>query len=183
MTNKLKYNTEKNTIIHNPDGSIRGDSKDVFITGSQPHFYSSKNICTKDASLDDSVVCTKPIRKLKIHSVQPSLMLEGKTLKIVLAENIPSDGVFSEQVLAKYTQLTPSSGGSRLWVVPFVLGEAYNLHWHYGLEFTSMGIKRSRLFSPTEESFTVMFNHTDRRDAFQVTGRNVIGNVTTEAAL
>ena len=64
-----------------------------------------------------------------------------------------------------------------------MIGETYNLHWHYGLEFTSMGIKRSRLYTATEESYVVMFNHTDRRDAFQVTGRNVISNVTTEAAL
>ena len=43
VTNKLKYNTDRNTILHNPDGTIIGDGKDVYITGSQPHFYSSKN--------------------------------------------------------------------------------------------------------------------------------------------
>lgn len=39
------------------------------------------------------------------------------------------------------------------------------------------------MYSPTEESFVVMFNHTDRRDEFKVTGRSGINNVTTEAAL
>ena len=103
VTYKVKYNTERNTILHNPDGSILGDGVDVYITGSQPHLYSSKNICTKNADLDTSAVCTKPIRKLKIHAVQPELMIKGKTLKIVLQEDIPVDGIFSDEVLAKYT--------------------------------------------------------------------------------
>ena len=84
---------------------------------------------------------------------------------------------------AKYTQLSQNHRSAGLWEVPFVVGQQYNVHWQYGLDWEGITMKRSKLFSPSDKGFTVRFNYTDRRDEFIVNRRTKVENITAQNAV
>ncbi len=87
-------------------------------------------------SLDLSAVCSKPVRKLRLYEVKPKEIIEGKSLYIILKEDIPSPGVEeTPAVLAKYSTIGTSTS-SNSWVATFAVGEIYNLHWPDSIDFT-----------------------------------------------
>ena len=55
------------------------------------------------------------------------------------------------------------------WDIPFPVGQSFNVHWQYGIEWTGVTIVRSRLFREDEKGFSLRFNYTDRRDEFKIT--------------
>jgi hypothetical protein len=37
------------------------------------------------------------------------------------------------------------------WVLPFILGESYKVHWRWGVDFTTMKMERSEYFQANEK--------------------------------
>ena len=64
------------------------------------------------------------------------------------------------------------------WDIPFPVGQSFNVHWQYGIEWTGVTIVRSRLFREDEKGFSLRFNYTDRRDEFKITTNQTIANIT-----
>ena len=65
---------------------------------------------------------------------------------------------------AKYSQISQNHKKTNHWEIPFVLGQKYNVHWQYGIDWEGFTVKRSRLYKATEKGFALQFNYTDRRD-------------------
>ena len=49
------------------------------------------------------------------------------------------------------------------------MGQKFNIHWQYGIDWTGVTLVRSRLYREADLGFTLRFNYTDRRDEFKVT--------------
>ena len=64
------------------------------------------------------------------------------------------------------------------WDIPFPVGQNFNVHWQYGIEWTNVTIVRSRMFREKDLGFTLRFNYTDRRDEFTVKTNKPILNST-----
>ena len=58
------------------------------------------------------------------------------------------------------------------------MGQKFNVHWQYGIDWTGVTLVRSRLFREADLGFTLRFNYTDRRDEFKVTTNAVVANIT-----
>ena len=103
--------------------------------------------------------------------------MKAKKIKIALIADVPvvpqgkDDVAWTNAMHAKYTQLSQNHRSVGLWEVPFVVGQQYNVHWQYGLDWEGITMKRSKLYSPTDKGFTIRFNYTDRRDEFIVNRR------------
>ena len=117
-------------------------------------------------------MCSKPIRKLIFRNVEPNTEFSGQEIKIIKKGDMPSAGqAWTEQMLAKYTKLLPNLKLAGQWEVPFLMGQDYHIHWLEYLDWTSVTMKRSRLYKVEDGYFNLVFNHTDRRDIFKVKGR------------
>ena len=81
VTRRLKYHPTRLTILHNPDGTLADLNKDIYITAAYPHL---RNYCLYDSSLDNSVVCSLPIRKLSFKAFQPNQQTAMIPLKIAV---------------------------------------------------------------------------------------------------
>lgn len=53
--------------------------------------------------------------------------------------------------------------------MPFVTGERYHIHWESGLDFTNFRADRSEKWLDTDLSILFVTNHTDIREAFNLT--------------
>ena len=65
VTQRLKYHATRLTILHNLDGSLTDGGRESYITAAYTHLM--KN-CEVNGSLDNSVVCTEPLRKLSFKA-------------------------------------------------------------------------------------------------------------------
>lgn len=98
------------------------------MTPTYPHLVPH---CTEDASLDDSVVCSQPIRKLIITSLEPTQETEGLPIKVALQADVPADGTeWTEEMHEKFARFDPRSSSGQ-WEVPFLVGQEYHVHWRY----------------------------------------------------
>ena len=176
---KILYHKLKKTIIYNPDGTIVGKEGAFYLASYLPHLQDNAGSCEVDSSLDNSVVCSKPIRKLVFKGVQPTTEISGQEIKIVRKSDMPSVGQdWTDEMRAKYSVLLPNLRLAGQWEVPFLMGQEYHIHWLEELDWTEMTLKRSRLYSVDDGYYMLYFNHTDRRDIFTVKGRAEITNST-----
>lgn len=96
-------------------------------------------------------------------------------LKIAVEEegNTLSTAIAAEN----YSAMEPQSAYNQ-WEVAFLVNQTYRLHWGNVIDWSSMTIKRSRMYRLSDPYFLLRFNHTDRRDEFKVSSRHDISNVT-----
>ena len=169
---KILYHKLKKTIVHNPDGTIRGDGVDVYMTSSLPHLLDRKFICQDDVTLDDSVVCTKPIRKVLINKIQPVTELSGQKIRILLEDDYQD--LMTNTPLAKEkpeTALLPNLAMAGQWEFPVLMGESYSLKWLDEIDVSAFNMERSRLYKAEDGDVLMHFRHVDRRDEFTVKSR------------
>jgi hypothetical protein len=48
------------------------------------------------------------------------------------------------------------------WAMPFAVGQYYNVHWKWGLDFTHVAIAPSRLWG-INDGVVLRFNYSDHR--------------------
>ena len=53
--------------------------------------------------------------------------------------------------------------------MPFVTGHRYRLHWEAGLDFDTMKIEVSEMWATTDKDIRMIFNHTETREAVNIT--------------
>ena len=61
------------------------------------------------------------------------------------------------------------SDPAEAWAIPFVTNNRYKIHWKEGVDFTSMQIRRSVVWTDADKSIIFSHNNTDRRDVFNFT--------------
>ena len=177
VTHKMKYNKKRLSILYNPDGSLT-DTPGVakYIPPAHNHLKQLTDHCTEVAELDDSVVCSKPIRKMVITGAEPTWETEGLDMKVALLADVPAQAMtmeWTESLFAKFQAFSPLSSSGQ-WEIPFLVGESYHLHLREALDWAQLTIKRSRMTVPSDEPFRLCFNHTDRRDEINVAARSSI---------
>ena len=58
--------------------------------------------------------------------------------------------------------------------VPFVTGNRYHIHWGSGIDFTDFHVSRSNRWTESDLPITFVTNHTEIREAFNVTQNGVL---------
>ena len=95
-------------------------------------------------------------------------------MKIALTKDVPTpvgdadDVVWTAEHAAKYGNMGQNYKRPGQWDIPFPVGQKFNVHWQYGIDWTNITVLRSRMFRESDLGFTLRFNHTDRRDEFIV---------------
>ena len=55
------------------------------------------------------------------------------------------------------------------WSCPWVTGHRYRVHWEAGLDFDTMWMEVSEIWETTDEDVRLIFNHTEQREAVNIT--------------
>ena len=58
----------------------------------------------------------------------------------------------------------------------FATGYTYNVHWRYGIDFTSFSVQPTNFWPDTDLSVVFRFNYTTAREKFEVK-RLYLGNI------
>ena len=101
-------------------------------------------------------------------------------MKIALLANVPTvpegqdDVTWTEDMHSKFSQISQNHKKTGVWEIPFVIGQQYNVHWQYGIDWEGFAVKRSKLYQAADKGFTLRFNYTDRRDEFHVNRRGKV---------
>lgn len=53
------------------------------------------------------------------------------------------------------------------WAMPYAVGQYYNVHWKWGIDFMHLSIAPSRLWE-SNEGVVLRFNYTDHRELFRI---------------
>jgi hypothetical protein len=58
---------------------------------------------------------------------------------------------------------------AKVWALPFVMGNTYNVWWNQGIDFTHMAIAPSLYFNSSDPAGLVLrFNYTENRELFEI---------------
>jgi len=83
VSKRIHYSISRDAIIHDKDGSISGDGSERWVTPTYPH-HQIPGVCADgNANLDNSVVCNKPVLKVKFNNPVIYQELVGQKMKIV----------------------------------------------------------------------------------------------------
>ena len=58
------------------------------------------------------------------------------------------------------------------WTMPYVTGHTYRMHWAEGIDWTGLTVELSSRWLPTDKDIVFVMNHTDVRQAINVTTKS-----------
>ena len=91
-------------------------------------------------------------------------------MKIALLKDVPvppqgaDDVTWTAELTAKYGHMGQNPKKPGQWDIPFPVGQTFNVHWQYGIDWTGVTLVRSRMFREADLGFVLRFNYTDRRE-------------------
>ncbi len=103
-------------------------------------------------------------------------------MKVALASAAPAvDVEWTQAEHDKFGAISQNPKKTAHWDIAFPVGDTFNVHWQYGIDWTGVTMVRSRMFTESELGIVLRFNYTDRRDEFNVvSGANTaIANLTS----
>ena len=93
--------------------------------------------------------------------------MKDKNMKIALLENVPTvpqGQEWTDDLHSKFSQISQNENITGQWEIPFVVGQQYNVHWHYDLNWEEFTVQMNKDYKPTDKGFTLRFNYTEDRN-------------------
>ena len=162
VTQRVSFNTPYREILIDQDGSLTDNTAGG--SGVVTYYWDHLNVdgCVRNESIFNGLVCNEnvTIRRVEFSGLEDSDSFSLQDLYI-LNDQGNSPGVYAE---------LPYISVNNSWAVPFVIGYTYNLSWASEADFTEMIISPGKLIEATDAAITLVFNHTDYRETYDVTG-------------
>ena len=185
----------KKDIIWDLDGSLTGIIGEAMLTGYFNHLSGIPQCFLANSTIfDKTIICNSSvkIRPLIFSQLLGDGSFIGMDMKViripngdfnVSALNHSNDTNFTIDIM-KYTWTDTTNS----WVLPFVTGLFYNIHWNYGnLDFTHMSLYRGAYWNSTDFGIILKFNCSDYKDDYDIevlaSNNSQIANVSHDLSL
>ena len=173
---KVRWIPPRRAIYVDLDGTLTGQSTPGYVTPYYPHLL-TKN-CKRSDIWDDGLICdnTNQLRRIEFYNQQPSDIFMNQVLKIIRLpgtldklDNATLANVTNYSIIPFKEDTDPSFG----WAIGFFTGYNYFLTFgNLGLDFNTITFKRSPMWLNSDTPLNLIFNYTERRDDFSITGTN-----------
>ena len=173
VVQRVRFNVPYKEIIVDNDGSLTGSNARGLVT----YFYSHLNVpgCVRDEAVYNGLVCdeTVTIRKVEFLNLNPFDAFSMQLLDIWNLDNAAKD---NNPGSIPYRMMRKS------WAAHFVTGQSYKLSWRSRADFNSLVANPSPLLQ-ANEGITLIFNHTEFRETYDLIGVSDQVNITNQTAL
>ena len=175
VVQRVRFNAPYKEILIDRDGSLTDNT--VGGKGVVTFFYNHLNVpgCTRNEPVYNGLVCdeTQMVRKVELLNLDPFASFEMQNLELDNLENTQDTGLGS----------IPYRSMRQSWAVPFVTGYSYQLSWRSRADFNALTVSPSALYSTTDKSITLVFNHSDYRETYDVFRASPFTNVSNTTTL